>query len=71
MNDTLNDAQMSLLLAAGCLPQSGALFGFRDSIFFFLSYKCEIMKCRKPHECGRMKMRTSYYLEMPMLQFSW
>lgn len=35
MNDTLNDAQMSLLLAAGCLPQSGALFGFRDSIFFF------------------------------------
>lgn len=36
MNDTLNDAQMLLLLAAGCLPQSGALFGFHNSIFFLL-----------------------------------
>lgn len=35
-NDTLNDAQMSLLLAAGCLPQSSALFGFHNSIFFLL-----------------------------------
>lgn len=37
MNDTLNDAQMSLLLAAGWLPRSSALFGFRDSIFFSLT----------------------------------
>lgn len=36
-SNTLNDARMSLLLAAGCLPQSGTLFGFQNSIFFFLT----------------------------------